>query len=362
MAHDMSKPYLLDSELVRSAVVSSAVTAGHAQLLKALRSIPGFENTKLATKRGDRWYSKRKVLNEKRELVSDDFKAWMAGQLEMDHGNAPATWARMKSLGYFLTQRGIEALYLVNDNCGRQSEFVQIEVNVETEYVDRPLYFHHWNSPRDLRDLVDDNGGSQFTGEDRTVFEPPTYKLEQILDVAAYMQLAQAEHAQQRQAIARRAYKLTEGGGESKVISHAELDPGFEKFPWWNGQRMFDDWTISSAGRSGVRLCDHWVLDASDYTDPRGDRTMSFVPLWTLTKPVAAIEKAPNIHTLFGKLQSLDKRVKVPFGWFFFMLHGNRVKDDAGRRVLDAAERGELVLPEHDYQVLKRWAERPYGF
>ena len=202
------------------------------------------------------------------------------------HGNAPATWARMKSLGYFLTQRGIEALYLVNDNCGRQSEFVQIEVNVETEYVDRPLYFHHWNSPRDLRDLVDDNGGSQFTGEDRTVFEPPTYKLEQILDVAAYMQLAQAEHAQQRQAIARRAYKLTEGGGESKVISHAELDPGFEKFPWWNGQRMFDDWTISSAGRSGVRLCDHWVLDASDYTDPRGVRTMSFVPLWTLGYPL----------------------------------------------------------------------------
>ena len=44
------------------------------------------------------------------------------------------------------------------------------------------------------------------------------------------------------------------------------------------------------------------------------------------------------------------------------MLHGNRVHDWAARRVLEAAEGGTIVLPEHDYRVLKAWEERPYGF
>lgn len=61
-------------------------------------------------------------------------------------------------------------------------------------------------------------------------------------------------------------------------------------------------------------------------------------------------------------MQTLDRRVGVPFGWYFYMLHGNRVTDGAGHRVLEAAEQGLIVLPEHDYQVLRAWKARPYGF
>lgn len=358
----MTKPYLLDQSILAKILAGSRFAPGHRDLLKALRAVSGFESTKLATTRGDRWYTARKVLNAKRELIADDFKTWMADQLAQHDGNVQTTWARMKELGYFLTRCEIEALYLVQDNAGRQGDFIQIEISVETEFVDRPLYFHQWSQPRDLSDLLDESGAPQLAGDDRTVFAPPNYKLVQVLDVASFLQLAQAEHARTRQALSRRAYRLTDGEGEAKVVSHADLDPGFEKFPWWNGQRFFDDWALSSAGRSGARLCDHWVLDARDHTDARGLRTMGFVPLWTLKKPVAVIDWVPNIHTLFGKLQSLDQRVKVPFAWFFFMLHGNRVKDGPGRRILAAAEQGEIVLPEHDYQVLKRWDERPYGF
>ena len=69
-----------------------------------------------------------------------------------------------------------------------------------------------------------------------------------------------------------------------------------------------------------------------------------------------------NDYQLFGKLQALDERVGVPFGWYFFMLHGNRVRSVAGERVLEAAEAGRIVLPEHDYRVLKNWARRAYSF
>jgi hypothetical protein len=65
---------------------------------------------------------------------------------------------------------------------------------------------------------------------------------------------------------------------------------------------------------------------------------------------------------LYAQLQTIDRRTRVPFGWYFWMLHGNRVHDWAGQRVLHAAEAGQIVLPEHDHQVLRRWVERPYGF
>ena len=52
----------------------------------------------------------------------------------------------------------------------------------------------------------------------------------------------------------------------------------------------------------------------------------------------------------------------MPFAWYFYMLHGNRVDDACGKRVLAAAEAGKIVLPEHDYRVLKDWREHPYGF
>jgi len=39
-----------------------------------------------------------------------------------------------------------------------------------------------------------------------------------------------------------------------------------------------------------------------------------------------------------------------------------RVDDPAGRRVIQAAEAGQVVLPEHVYRVLKAWEAHPYGF
>jgi hypothetical protein len=67
-------------------------------------------------------------------------------------------------------------------------------------------------------------------------------------------------------------------------------------------------------------------------------------------------------YALHGKLETLDRRVTVPFGWYFYMLHGNRVHDWAGERVIRAAEAGTIVLPGHDYRVLKAWQANTYGF
>jgi hypothetical protein len=53
--------------------------------------------------------------------------------------------------------------------------------------------------------------------------------------------------------------------------------------------------------------------------------------------------------------QQFDERIGMPFAWYFYGLHGNLVKSGQMERVLEAAEAGLIVLPEHDYRVLRRW-------
>jgi hypothetical protein len=88
------------------------------------------------------------------------------------------------------------------------------------------------------------------------------------------------------------------------------------------------------------------------------------VPVWSHASKISPVKSSTlNDHELYGKLLRLVERTgQVPFNWYFYMLHGNLVKDGVGRRVLSMAERGDIVLPEHDYRVLKQWSQLPYGF
>jgi hypothetical protein len=68
-----------------------------------------------------------------------------------------------------------------------------------------------------------------------------------------------------------------------------------------------------------------------------------------------------GIHALHSKLKTVDRRSSIPFDWYFWMLHGNRVQVPTGRTILEALEAGKIVLPEHDYMTLRAWYARPYG-
>lgn len=90
---------------------------------------------------------------------------------------------------------------------------------------------------------------------------------------------------------------------------------------------------------------------------------MDMVPMWAFNRPLAKVNAGKGSeYEFYGALEKLDRRVGVPFGWYFYMLHGNRVEADAGRRVIRAAEAGTIVMPECDYRVLKDWEAEPYGF
>jgi hypothetical protein len=79
---------------------------------------------------------------------------------------------------------------------------------------------------------------------------------------------------------------------------------------------------------------------------------------------VAALKNTRNldVFSLYGKLTQFDERIGMPFAWYVYGLHGHLVKRSQIDRVLEAAEAGLILLPDHDYRVLRRWGDMPYGF
>lgn len=348
--------------LIAEQLPSIEPTTDHARLLGFLRSQPGWERAKVAACRSEGWSrAKRKVLSASGEVLHEDHREWLGDQVARDGGDAAATHARLRDQGLTLAECRLTSLHIVQDRGGaRADDFVQLDIWIEDEFVVRELLGEPWGAVRDLDDLID-YAGAELPQPVR--MRPPTYALSGALDVARFVDELDALDRERRAAQAKQLVRLTDSfTGESEVKPLGALHPDLTRFPS-RARRLFDDWTYSSAGRLGARFCDHWIL-STWYDRPASDGTrhMHLVPGWTFKGKLAAVERASSDYDLMAKLQRLEARVKVPFGWYFFMLHGNRVKDWAGHRVLGAAESGRIVLPEHDYRVLKAWEASPYGF
>ena len=365
---DATPTYRLEVPGLAQAVARCTPAADHRELLRCLQAFEPLGDIKLATTRSDRWLSRRKVLAADGALVHDDHEAWLRQQLELDGGDAGRTWQRLKGEGFLLTRCAITRLYLVQGSGNPDpAAFLQAEVDVEDEWVDRRL-FTKWplDPPSDLRDLLSMEGDELMgdgSGPARRPFRGMSYRLRQVIDMAAFVDAAETLEAQRRLKLRARKLLVTDvDTGAQKWMTQDDLAPGWDRQPG-PARRLFNDWMLSSAGRSGERLCDHWVMQTADHTGPSGERSMTLVPAWTFGPRLAKIDaRRGSAYELFGKLEKLDRRVKVPFGWYFFMLHGNRVDAAAGERVLKAAEAGLIALPEHDWRVLKAWQSNPYGF
>lgn len=351
------------------AIAAVPVDDKHKQLLQAVRQFEPLHAAKLATTRdeGGRLV-RRSVLDAAGEVIHKDHREWLRLELEADAGDAATTRARLRGKGYLLSVCNFVSVYLVHDRGGpSQDNFLQVNLLMEDEHVDLEMFSSDsWrDAPKNLRDLVDaaEEGYGVEEGRRRRL-RPSAYSLEKVVDVARFVEDAEALETARRAKYKGARYALSDSytGVLEKVVTIDELSPDWDRYPG-KAKRLFDDWAASSAGRSGARICEHWVMKTTDWTSDNGERSMELIPMWTFDKKMAEIPSHKGSeYELFGKLEKLDQRTKVPFAWFFFMLHGNRVMDGAGRRILEAAENGLIVLPEHDYRVLKAWRTKPYGF
>lgn len=117
--------------------------------------LPALESTQLATTRGYSWLHRCKVFSADRSLVAEDHEAWLAEEVARDGGHVAATCTCLDAAGYRLSKCNITDLYVVvAGHNGDPSDFLQIEVVLEEEYLDpefRPD--QAWRKPPTLGEL-----------------------------------------------------------------------------------------------------------------------------------------------------------------------------------------------------------------
>lgn len=347
------------------AVASAKPHGKHAALLAAIRRLPGLDNATLAASGDEGTLQRRKVLDASGKLIHGDHEVWLKD--EAARSGAATAWRYFKSQDYRLSKCTVETTYITIHRGGaREDNFLQLEIDLEDERLDRRLFDgdQGWNIPRDESALVClAEEGPRLPDDQCTQLGEPAYRLRHVVDVSIFVKEAEQIYNDANARNGERLIEVTSDNGDKTVGTVAELFPEAKPGPW-GGRRLFEDWAFSSAGRSGARFCEHWALRLADWTDPRTqERDMSLIPIWGFAGKLAEIKsRGLSDYALYGKLQAMDARLKVPFGWYFYMLHGNRVHDSSGERVIQAAEAGMIVLPEQDYKVLKAWQARPYGF
>jgi len=364
LVHLLPTSYLRQIPGLKEAVAACPPTTDHAPLVALLADQAALAGARLATTRGDRWLATRKIYTRDGALLAVDHEAWLADQVAQDGNDARKTFTRLKDAGHRVTQCAITSLYVVASAPPEgPSRFLQAEIEVEDEVLDRELLEPHpWRTPDTFADLLLEQG-PVLRDHERTSMRPPAYRLHRIIDVEAWLNVADALEDVRREAFRSRRYQVTGSAGHETATPSHTADRTFPGWDHWlpKHRRLFQDWGRSSARDS--RLCDHWAMDLRDHTDAGGHRTLSMVPLWAFSRPLDKVDASQGSDDEFyGALLKLDRHVGVPFGWFFYMVHGNRVEADAGNRVIRAAEDGTIVLPEHDYRVLKDWEASPYAF
>ena len=364
----MSHEYLLEIPGMAATVAAAPADprdTRHKSLIQALRAFPALASVELATSRGDSYYTQRRVFTAGGEWVHDDHRVWLTQEFVNDGARAGVTYRRLLAADLRLSRTEITTLYLVVDQGGEEANFLQVEVELLTERMANRLMSDWGMAPGDVRDLVDEASGLDLPAQEQIVLGTPRYQLRRVIEMARFLDVIDADEEKQRSRARALRFNVTDSSSKAPMgqVRYTDIDPGFDKYPA-KGRRLFRDWAASSAGRSGQRLCRHWVMQISDSQDPQSRaRWVSLVPMWTYGKPLAKVDAHKgSVHALYDKLLSMDRRTGVPFAWFFYVLHGNRVREGAAYRVLDAAEAGQIDLPGQDYQVLRRWKDREYGF
>lgn len=357
--------YFLEIDRIAADVGAVSYDKKHAALLSRVRSHPILANAELVHVEDGFESVAQSVYSAEGELVSRDHRAWLSEQFVLDGARPGHTFKRIADAQYWLSRTAISYLYIVTDRGGLQQNFLQTQIAFKQEFKKALVFTEQsaWMTPRSSTDLVELAGSAGFPEDQRDPVVKPLYEYVSTADVARFVSMAEGFEIERREAMARRRFKRMDASGS--VVQRgvmADLDADYAKYPP-KQRRIFDDWARSSAGASGARICKSWVFSLNDWKGPGDGRELTLVPMWTHAKKLAEVKsKSLADQALYDKLTKLSSIVGVPFGWYFFMLHGNRVHEGSGHRILQAAKSGLVDLPECDLRVLEAWADREYGF
>lgn len=370
---------ILNKDVLTSICIRAPYRDDHSHLLSALSvRYPGQEFFQVA-ERGV-WSSVEKGLCAAGgDVIANSFRSWVNEQYEAAGQDAKAVWQKHKDSGLVLTEWRGSTIYIAAPYGPEPDAFIQIEVKAKHEVTCRYAFEDDpWAAPDDLDDLLNPMSASSPEQE----LQPWRYELRRIVDIRRFVREMVATYKTDRLA------RLPEMEKKKIHIIPYEASPVDEKigsasrqqtqdilflemYPDWVAwehpcTRLLRDWVESSAGHDGRRFCEHWYLQVNE-CESDGKRQYQAIPQWADRDGGMGLpeihpgEEASPLATL-DKLNDFDRQAGYPFAWYFYMLHGNRISDNAGQAIVRGLKNFSFRLSERDEKVLLRWAGRQYGF
>ncbi|MBK3666415.1 hypothetical protein JJE66_35030 [Bradyrhizobium diazoefficiens] len=355
---------LPDPATIETVLTRLPTGADEAALAAALtEAFPGFPFS--TANIGDQyWRDTRSVLAADGTRIAE-YRPWMEAELAKDNDDIGALWTRLRESDLQISEWHGNSVYAFAPTGPGAAGYVQIRLGREVEWCAGPIVnptYRPWGKV----ELFDPSWITHEEMSDDKVIAGPLYRLlgsvgNSVVHVRSFLtrraRLERDKREAQRPEMERRVVRevTREGTTETPFL---ELEPDwFEFVPREN--RFFQDWEESSA--SAERVYAHWALDIYDY-DNKGTREIGFVPRPLQLPEDRLIAGDASVHILMDRVEAIDRRIGVPFGWFFLMTHGNRVEPEVGQAIAKGLRDQRVVLPDRDARVLLRWAERSYGF
>lgn len=314
-------------------------------------------------------YRDGRILDDAGAQIAPAGKEWIEQQV-LDAGEG---WRRrvqeLSQEKWVRTSFRIVPLYFVARMGEHPTDFLQAVVNCETEYPAeerdmRDLVDHYMRSPEDMRQI----SHAQAPNESQPAIGAARYRFWQLEHMPEFLardtQIRRERYPGILKAASERRVNVADmGTGDQFETSWAEAFGYPQQLGPSPLQRWFQDWSNSSAGRSGTLVERHWVFQLRSGVW-KGERYSEAIPRWVTRRRLPASDKAglKGWPALREWLEAFDQKAGHPFAWYFFMLHGNRIRASAGMQVARALESGTQWLPSHDRAVLHRWALDQYGF
>jgi len=366
---------LLNISEISRLVADLPPVAGHGPLLAALNSRYPKTPFRLQQENDGRTWDVG-VADQAGKRVTDKLGKWVDQELATAGGDARAVWEKHKNSGLVRTERVGSCLYLTASFGPDPDAFFQLTILHGSELTTQRLFDPKESyPPEDRQDLL--TGPCMMFGDnERMELSPSRYQVEKLTNIRRFLrELVECDRAwrlsqlPEQEGKTVRIQEITPGPGGGSIsyeVPFADMCPNWsDRLP--TGYRLFQDWRESSAGQGGYRFCEHWWVETGEWKESNGLRRLSLIPQWAesdggLALPVISPDWEASPYGVMEQLQQFDALVGYPFGWYFYMLHGNRVMPSAGGVIANAVKDGLIRLPVCDEAVLERWRQNQYGF
>uniref|UniRef100_E6VQ28 Uncharacterized protein n=1 Tax=Rhodopseudomonas palustris (strain DX-1) TaxID=652103 RepID=E6VQ28_RHOPX len=303
---------------------------------------------------GNEWLCRASVVDPSGATIADDADAWL------DTKNAAETRSLLKlinELDLRIHRFQGRHIYAIGVNAKCPTDFVQVRISVQSEATCSLRGVDRW----ELRRLPDEplwHSGNHAAAVYRCDAADVVRSLEWLERCKAATKMIRAAELER---FKRRIVKQQCELGAGRVLPFLDRFP--ELVSWnermSNEERWFRDWEGSSAGK--YPMGHYWYLQAFDYVAD-GGRNVGFIPQFVVDPKRSVATIPQDTDELMNCLHQLDAVVNLPFAWFFYMVHGNRVSSDIGHAVAKGVRLGQINLALKDQAVVIDWDEEPYHF